>query len=229
MRDTRHLNFANSLHGIVQLNLAEGPIFSECKPGYCVADDPHILKTLTLDVKSKGLNLEDRVMLYSIIFRIYYKLLHTNLAPRALEVSPQGQTMLMEVNLHKSSVTVPKLLQWDEITRNSTSSLEGAAKPFRRQPAVARIEEYSDGLVNMYFEEEPQSKVKEFIQSRQSTFNSRPKRPRTQVERYASLRCKSVDFKRSTQIFIMRGRKDLFLLLRLIWKPVPTGNSKSTL
>lgn len=115
-------------------------------------------------------------MSYSIIFRVYYQLLHTNLAPRALEVSPQGRTMLIEVNLERSSIVVPKLLQWDQITKNPVWSLVGAAKPFKRQPSMARIEEHPDGSVDVYFdEEEPQSKVKEFIQGRSSTSKTRAK------------------------------------------------------
>lgn len=94
------MEFFDSLLGIVQSNLEKGPVHFGCRPRYNVAlDDFHILKSLTLDIKSKGLNLEEGAIPYSIIFSVYYKLLHTNLDPRALDVSPQGQTMLMEVNL----------------------------------------------------------------------------------------------------------------------------------
>lgn len=38
--------------------------------------------------------------------------------PRALVQYTKGKTMLIETNLNTSSISVPKMLSWDNITRN---------------------------------------------------------------------------------------------------------------
>lgn len=149
----------------------------------------HISSTLTLDIYSNGLRLENGVMSYSIIFR-YYKLLDINLSPGALEVSPLGQSILVEVNLERSSVTILKLLEWNQVTKNPIWNLEGVSKPFKRQPDEARIEEYPNGSFEEFEEEQPRSKVKEFIHSRPIVSTRLIKSTKQNIDRSASLRCK---------------------------------------
>lgn len=145
----------------MQSNLEQVPVFFECRP--CVAlQDPLVIKTFVLDIHLKGLRLDDGVLIYSVIFRIYYKLLDTNLAPRAKEVCLKGKTMLLEANPTKFSLTVPNLLDWDQVTRNPVWNIQGATQ--RIQYAIARIVEHPDGSIDVQFEEETQQpKVKTFI------------------------------------------------------------------
>ena len=59
-----------------------------------------------------------------VIFRVYYKLMNTNISPRALRSSPKGSTMLIKANIGKSSVTIPQTLYWDQINRNTLCKIE---------------------------------------------------------------------------------------------------------
>ena len=87
-------------------------------------DDPHILKTLSLDITGQGLNFEEGVKKLTLVYKITYKALTTTMHPKALMSSAKGKTMLIETNLNKSSVSVPKLLSWEEVTKNPHWILE---------------------------------------------------------------------------------------------------------
>ena len=80
--------------------------------------------------------------------------------------------MLIEANIGKSSVTVPKTLSWDQITRSTLWKIEDANLPKRKESQnPVQIIEHDDGSVEIKFSEEPssESKVKEFMSSRPST------------------------------------------------------------
>ena len=98
--------------------------------------------------------------------------MNTNISPRALRSSPKGSTMLTEANIGKSSVTVPKTLSWDQITRNTLWKIEDANIPRKKKSQnPLQIIEHDDGSIEIKFSEEPssESKVKEFLSSRLST------------------------------------------------------------
>lgn len=51
LRDKSHKDFVNSLLGIIESNLVDGLAYFTCFPNFKVAlDDPHVLKTLNLDI-----------------------------------------------------------------------------------------------------------------------------------------------------------------------------------
>ena len=80
--------------------------------------------------------------------------------------------MLIKANIGKSSVTVPKTLSWDQITRTTLWKIEDANLPKRKESQnPVQIIEHDDGSVEIKFSEEPssESKVKEFLSSRPST------------------------------------------------------------
>lgn len=80
-------------------------------------DDPHLFKVLTLNITGQGLNLEG-VKKLTLLYKITYKTLTTTMEPKALVSSSKGKTMLIETNLSKSSISVPKMLSWDILTKN---------------------------------------------------------------------------------------------------------------
>ncbi|KAA0041638.1 uncharacterized protein E5676_scaffold242G00060 [Cucumis melo var. makuwa] len=111
LRNKRHLRFTPSFLGIVQSNLGQGPVYFYCRPGLTVSlQDKNIMDALSLDVHFQGLELKDESLPFAVSYHIYFKLMHTNLSPKALGVSPKGYTMLMEVNVEKSSMTIPKTI-----------------------------------------------------------------------------------------------------------------------
>ena len=55
LRDTRLIRFNDSLLGTIESSLSNGPVHFDCFPNLTVAlDDPHILKVLTLNIKTHG-------------------------------------------------------------------------------------------------------------------------------------------------------------------------------
>lgn len=96
--------------------MVEGPVYFNCYPNFTVAlDDPQFFKVLTLDITGQGLNLEG-VKKLTLLYKITYKTLTTTMESKAIVASPKGKTMLIESNLNKSLVSVPKMLFWDTLT-----------------------------------------------------------------------------------------------------------------
>ena len=53
----RLLNVDDSLLRVLECNLAQGPVYFNCYPNFSVEiEDPNILDTLTLNVKTKNMN-----------------------------------------------------------------------------------------------------------------------------------------------------------------------------
>ncbi|WP_353803691.1 hypothetical protein, partial [Acinetobacter baumannii] len=116
LRDARLLNVEDSLLGILESNLAHGPVYFNCYPNFSIEiEDPHILDTLTLNIKTKNMNSKLGTRDLAVIYRVYYKLMKTTIAPKAINSSPKGVTMLMESNQEHSTTFVPRMLKWDEI------------------------------------------------------------------------------------------------------------------
>ncbi|KAG5606712.1 hypothetical protein H5410_028204, partial [Solanum commersonii] len=114
LRDDHFLNFDDSLLGVLQSNLAAGPVYFNCYPNFSVdINDPNVMDSLTLNVKTKNLNSKANTREIEIIYRVYYRLMKTTLAPKARIESQKGVTMLMEANHKHSTIFVPRLLKWN--------------------------------------------------------------------------------------------------------------------
>ncbi|TYK01213.1 Enzymatic polyprotein [Cucumis melo var. makuwa] len=200
LRDKRHLRFTPSLLGIVQSNLEKGPVYFNCKPGLTVSlQDKNIMDTLSLDVHSQRLELKDGSLPFAVSYRIYFKLMHTNISPKALGVSPKGYTMLMEVNMEKSSMTIPRTLKWADLTKDPIWKLQGETTPVRRNSTEASITEFPNRNVEVQFNSETSyPRISEIMSSRPSTSSiarSESSFPDT-LRRSESIRA-SMDFSRS--------------------------------
>ena len=51
----------------------------------------------------------------AVIYRVYCKLMKTTIAPKAINSSTKGATILMESNQEPNTTFVSRMLQWDEI------------------------------------------------------------------------------------------------------------------
>lgn len=73
LRDDKLLNFDDSLLGVLESNLAHGPIYFNCYPNFSVdIQDPNILDNLTLNIKSKNMNSKTQTHEITVIYRVYY-------------------------------------------------------------------------------------------------------------------------------------------------------------
>jgi hypothetical protein len=82
LRDARHLNFQDSLLGMIESSLYEGPIYSNCHPNFSLSlYDPTLLHALELNIKTHGYNMMKGAQPLTVVYRIYYKLMKTTLEP----------------------------------------------------------------------------------------------------------------------------------------------------
>lgn len=73
---------------------------------------------------------------------------------KALMSSNKGKVMLIETNLNKFSVSVSKLLSWEEVTKNPHWALENVFIPLKKEKELSHIIEHPDGRVKIKFESE---------------------------------------------------------------------------
>ena len=110
LRYARLLNVDDLLLGIFESNVAQGPVYFNCYPNFSVEiEDPNILDTLTLKVKTNKMNSKLGTRDLAVIYRVYYKLMKITIAPKAINSRPKGVNMLMESNQEHSTTFVPRI------------------------------------------------------------------------------------------------------------------------
>ena len=76
-----------------------------------VLDDPNIVKALTLNIASSGYHMEEDNKPFTLIYRIYYRLLGTQLNPGAkINREPSSKTMLIQASFGRR--------EWNGMERN---------------------------------------------------------------------------------------------------------------
>ena len=99
LRDKRLRKYKSSLLAVIQTNIRKGPILFNYYPDFMVdLTYPMTTEALKLDVHIQGNEFLD-FKNFVVIYRIYFRLMSTNLNTRFLNL-----------------VCTPKLLKWDEIT-----------------------------------------------------------------------------------------------------------------
>jgi hypothetical protein len=95
LHDARFINFRISIIGMIQSSLFNGPIYFDVFPNLTISlDDINIFKALTLNVLIYGYDMEEGSRPLTIIYRIYYRLMKTNLDPQAI-IKNAGQSTLL--------------------------------------------------------------------------------------------------------------------------------------
>jgi len=171
LRDCRNKRFHDSLLGMVEASLSNGPVFFNTFPDFSVSlSDSNIHQVLTLNLQTSGYDLEPGSENISVTYRIYYKAM-TSLAPCAKLNTPKGLTTLLQANPRNNIIT-PKTLNWDEIKLPEKWTLSQAVEPQKlEQTEVQSVSETPEGDVEVTFS----SKRKVFIQSRPSvSVDNRP-------------------------------------------------------
>jgi hypothetical protein len=89
LRDARFLKFKTSILGMIQSSVYAGPIYFDVFPNMFVSlDDINFLKTLTLNIQTKGYDMEEGSRPLAIIYHIYYRLMKTRFNPQAIFKDP---------------------------------------------------------------------------------------------------------------------------------------------
>ena len=157
LRDVRFKNFKDSILGMITASLYDGPIYFNCYLDLTLAlDDPNIVKALTLNIASSGYIMEEGSKPFALIYRIYYRLLGTQLNPGAINHrEPSSKTMLIQCSTPDAKVQVPKMIQWQDVKLPTKWFLEQEspiAKPIFDKLDLTHIQQYLDGTVKISFQ-----------------------------------------------------------------------------
>ena len=117
VRDNGHLDYRDSIIGVVQAGLNGGPVYFQCYPNFTVRlRDVDILDSIILHVKTHGFKFKKGSSPISIITRFVYKSMTTSVGSRALCISLKGETILFHSDvLNKSNFIIPKRIMWNEV------------------------------------------------------------------------------------------------------------------
>jgi hypothetical protein len=155
LRDARFLQFKPSILGMIQSSVYAGPVHFDVFPNMSVSlDDINFLKTLTLNIQTKGYDMEEGSRPLAIIYRIYYRLMKTSLNPQAIFKDPKGSTLLIESSTLNAAISTPKMIQWDSLNLPNEWILENVSKPnamASRSSDIGVIEQYLNGDVKINF------------------------------------------------------------------------------
>ena len=76
LRDTKTTKFTNYVLSMINLNLANGSIYFNYFPKFSMnLNEPIILSSQTLNIKTKNTNFIEEAQTIVIIYRIYYKII----------------------------------------------------------------------------------------------------------------------------------------------------------
>ena len=128
-------------------------------PWFTVAlDDLHILKVLTLNIKTHGTLMLNGTRQLALIYRIYYKCIRTNMSIQAIDKRKFVEITLIQTSDVRSTVQVPRTLKWSEITFPTQWTLENENYPLQlqnpvRNPDLDVVQQLADGTVRLSFDQ----------------------------------------------------------------------------
>jgi hypothetical protein len=95
----------------------------------------------------------------ALVYRIYYKLLKTNLNPQALTKDPKDQTLLLQASSEDINVNVSKMIKWEDIKLPEEWDLPKEMPPTKLKPIniaetdnLESVTQYHDGTVKIRFD-----------------------------------------------------------------------------
>jgi len=95
LRDARFIDWKDSLLGVIEATMHDGPVYFDCFPDFTISlSDPHILKALTLNIRTQGYRVLEGVQPLALIYRIYYKCTGTNMNFQAVSRSSRNQNFV---------------------------------------------------------------------------------------------------------------------------------------
>ncbi|CAL9012684.1 unnamed protein product, partial [Prunus brigantina] len=148
---------------MIESSLCNGPVHFDCYPDFTVSlNDPHILKTLTLNIKTSGYNVLPGTQPLALVYRIYYKVTGTNMNFQALNKSPKDQTLLIQSCTPDANIRIPHTVKWSEIALPADWTLVTESQPVPIQRSLNNLDyirQYMDGSVRINFQHQPKSTV----------------------------------------------------------------------
>ncbi|KAI5683613.1 hypothetical protein M9H77_04841 [Catharanthus roseus] len=154
LRDKRLKRYKPSLLAMIQTNICNGPIYFNCAPNYSVSlTDPLIMNSLVLDIHMQGDEFEKLTEQFVVMYRVYYRLLSSQLNPRfKLVPTSRDETVLLHIDAEQSKTFTPKRLKWHEITIPDEFQIENPHPcPDIERKEISQIIEEPNGNVLIRF------------------------------------------------------------------------------
>ncbi|KAM7462317.1 hypothetical protein LguiA_030438 [Lonicera macranthoides] len=105
----------------------------------------------------------------NVTYRIHYKVMNI-FSPNAKRYDPKSKTTLIETNLLKSDIVVPRTIKWNEIEMPEQWLLEAAAPPIPIENRKAEeILQFEDGDVIVRFDNNKTARLSTFSSRRPSS------------------------------------------------------------
>jgi len=140
---------------MVHTSLYNGPVYFDTFPNITLSlSDVNISKALTLNVLTSGYDMLIGSQSLVIIYRIYYKLLKTNLNPQAVIKNSGESTLLIQSSTRDANIRIPRMMKWSEITLPNEWLIENvsqSAKVSQDDTNFDYIQQYLDGSVKISF------------------------------------------------------------------------------
>jgi hypothetical protein len=111
--------------------------------------DKNILQSMLLQIKTHNYDMLEGSILVALIFKIHYKVMFSVFASKHKFQSQKGETLLLQTNLSRSNIVVPKAIQWKDISLPEDWVLKGAAPPELPQPPQPNVQ--INGKVKLSF------------------------------------------------------------------------------
>ncbi|KAG9453471.1 hypothetical protein H6P81_006375 [Aristolochia fimbriata] len=138
--------------GVMETSLTSGPVYFNIYPDLALSmTDPHLLKSLSLNLMIHNYHFLPGSETIVIVYRIYYRVLNT-LTSHVKVVSEKGKTTLVESNMISTKTAVPQTLRWDEIEFPATWQMSEVTVPQTLDNRdVEQIIHDADGNVEITF------------------------------------------------------------------------------
>ena len=119
LRDARSTKIIDSVFSMIDSNLANDLVYLNCFPNFSmnINDQSIFFSSLTLNIKTKNMNFVEEAQAITIIYRIYYKVITTQLNHRVVCQFVKDKILLLQYNPNNTEAFVPKKLKWNEITQ----------------------------------------------------------------------------------------------------------------
>jgi len=181
LRDARFIDFRTSTLGMVHTSLYNGLVYFDTFPNITLSlSDVNISKALTLNVLTSGYDMLIGSQPVVIIYRIYYKLLKTNLNPQAVIKNSGESTLLIQSSTRDANILIPRMMKWSEITLPNEWLIENVTQPAKvaqNDANVDYIQQYMDGSVKISFVDLNLSRTKRPLPNeRRNSFSANQRR-----------------------------------------------------
>ena len=119
--------------------------------------NPHIMKVLTLNIKTHGTLMLHGAQQFALIYRVYYKCIRTNMNVQAIGNRKMGETTLIQTKDVRAKIQVPRTLKWLDVIFPSDWTLQNENHYLQiqnpaRNPDLDFVQQLADGTVRLSFD-----------------------------------------------------------------------------